>query len=82
MFNRRDVPLDGSALLDDVIVSELAARRPAPITDTAVGLLAALVAAVDSRTIPDLRGAYDWVHDVGVAEPPPPRAGQVAGLTP
>jgi hypothetical protein len=82
MFNRRDVPLDGSALLDDIIVSELAARRPAPITDTAVGLLAALVAAVDSRTIPDLRGAYDWVLDVGVAEPAPPPAGQVAGLTP
>ncbi|MEP6528197.1 MAG: hypothetical protein ABJA86_13665 [Nocardioidaceae bacterium] len=78
MFNRRDVPLDGSALLDDVIVSELAARRPAPITDTAVGLLAALVAAVDSRTIPDLRGAYDWVLDVAVAEPPPPPAGRVA----
>jgi hypothetical protein len=82
MFNRRDVPLDGSALLDDVIVSELAARRPAPITDTAVGLLAALVAAVDSRTIPDLRGAYDWVLDVGVAEPSPPPAGRVAALTP
>jgi hypothetical protein len=71
MFNRRDVPLDGSALLDDVIVSELAARRPAPITDPAVGLLAALVAAVDSRAIPDFRGAYDWVLDVEVAEPLP-----------
>jgi hypothetical protein len=82
MFSRRDVPLDGSALLDDVIVSELAARRPAPITDPAVGLLAALVAAVDSRAIPDFRGAYDWVLDVEVAEPPPPPAGQVAVSTP
>jgi hypothetical protein len=82
MFSRRDVPLDGSALLDDVIVSELAARRPAPITDPAVGLLAALVAAVDSRAIPDFRGAYDWVLDVEVAEPPLPPAGQVAVPTP
>jgi hypothetical protein len=77
MFSRRDVPLDGSALLDDVIVSELAARRPAPITDPAVGLLAALVAAVDSRAIPDFRGAYDSVLDVEVAEPPPPPVGQL-----
>jgi hypothetical protein len=82
MFNRRDAPLDGSALLDDVIVSELAARRPAPITDPAVALLAALVAAVDSRAVPDIRGAYDWVLDVEVAEPPPPPAGQVAVPTP
>ncbi len=82
MFNRRDVPLDGSALLDDVIVSQLAARRPAPITDTAVGLLAALVAEVDSRAIPDFRGAYDWVLDVLVAEAPPPWAGQTTGPTP
>jgi hypothetical protein len=71
MFSRRDLPLDGSALLDDIIVSELAARRPAPITDPAVGLLAALVAAVDSRPIPDARGAYDWVLDLGVAERTP-----------
>jgi hypothetical protein len=71
MFNRRDAPLDGSALLDDVIVSELAARRPAPITDPAVALLAALVAAVDSRAVPDIRGAYDWVLDVEVAEAAP-----------
>jgi hypothetical protein len=77
MFSRRDVPLDGSALLDDVIVSELAARRPAPITDPAVGLLAALVAAVDSRAIPDFRGAYDWVLDVEVAEPGPLPVGQL-----
>jgi hypothetical protein len=77
MFSRRDVPLDGSALLDDIIVSELAARRPAPITDPAVGLLAALVAAVDSRAIPDFRGAYDSVLDVEVAEPPPPPVGQL-----
>jgi hypothetical protein len=79
VFNRRDVPLDGSALLDDLIVSELAARRPAPITDPAVELLDALVAAVDSRAIPECRGAYEWVLDVEVAEPPPRSAGLATG---
>jgi hypothetical protein len=86
MFSRHDLPLDGSALLDDVIVSELAARRPAPITDPAVGLLAALVEAVDSRPIPDSQDAYDWALDLVLAErtpmpeaqtaqpPPPPRS--------
>jgi hypothetical protein len=78
MFNRRDLPLDGSALLDDVIVSEMAARRSAPITDTAVGLLAALVAAVDSRPIPNSPGAYDWLLDVEAAQPTPLLTAQTA----
>jgi hypothetical protein len=71
VFNRRDLPLDGSGLLDDVIVSQLAARRPAPITDSAVGLLAVLVAAIDSRPIPDSQGAYDCVLDLEAADPKP-----------
>ena len=71
MFNRCDLPLDGSALLDDVIVSELAARRPAPITDSAVGLLATLVTAVDSRPIPDHAETYEEILRIPVAEPTP-----------
>jgi hypothetical protein len=79
VFSRRDLPLDGSALLDDVIVSQLAARRPAPITDPAVELLAAMVAAVDSRPIPDSQGAYDWVLDLRLAERTPMATELAAG---
>jgi hypothetical protein len=82
MFNRCDLPLDGSALLDDVIVSELAARRPAPITDSAVALLATLVAAVDSRPIPDSPNVYEEIHRLRVCEPIPMTSAPIASQPP